>query len=115
MTTHPGQPDELIPRPEQNPEALRAALAVVDPARLPEMQAKKDEAFAEAAEQQSVGPVRAWLLIWAQEIEIARRPALASRLARARHDVENADEQVMREALATIRSIYEEAHQAVTG
>ncbi|MEU6354069.1 hypothetical protein ABZ896_32850 [Streptomyces sp. NPDC047072] len=51
---------ELIPRPEQTPDALRAALAVVAPTRLEEMQATKDEAFAKAVEWESLSPVRSW-------------------------------------------------------
>ncbi len=39
----------------------------------------KDEAFAKAAEWQSVSPVRSWVLIWAREIEIARRADLSTR------------------------------------
>ncbi|MET9759279.1 hypothetical protein ABZ016_09505 [Streptomyces sp. NPDC006372] len=56
---------ELIPRPEQTPDALRAALAVVAPGRLNEMQATKDDAFAKAVEWQSLSPVRSWVLTWA--------------------------------------------------
>ncbi|WP_030174493.1 hypothetical protein [Streptomyces sp. NRRL S-813] len=48
MSTQADHGHELVPRPEQSPDALRAALAVVDPGRLPEMQQTKDEAFARA-------------------------------------------------------------------
>lgn len=50
MSTQADHGHELAPRPEQTPDALRAALAVVAPARLPEMQRTKDEAFAKAVE-----------------------------------------------------------------
>ncbi|CAM5275182.1 hypothetical protein GCM10010256_25890 [Streptomyces coeruleorubidus] len=53
-----------IPRPQQTPDALRAALAAVDPARLEEMQVAKDEAFAKAVEWQSLSPVQSWVLTW---------------------------------------------------
>src|SRR5690606_11953678 len=43
MSTQADHGHELIPRPEQTPDALRTALAVVDPGRLDEMQATKDE------------------------------------------------------------------------
>ncbi|MFH9062194.1 hypothetical protein ACH4GM_13370 [Streptomyces coeruleorubidus] len=46
MSTQADHGHELIPRPQQTPAALRAALAAVDPARLEEMQGTKDEAFA---------------------------------------------------------------------
>jgi hypothetical protein len=52
---------ELIPRPERTPEALRAALGVIAPDRLEEMQAEKDETFTKAVEWQSVTPVQSWV------------------------------------------------------
>jgi hypothetical protein len=76
MRTRSDHGHELIPRPEQTPDALRAALAVVAPSRLDEMQAEKDEALAKAVDRQSLSPVQSWVLIWAREIEIARRPDL---------------------------------------
>ena len=42
MSTQSDHGHELIPRPEHTPDALRAALAVVEPGRLEEMQAQKD-------------------------------------------------------------------------
>ncbi|MER5309814.1 hypothetical protein ABT034_18750 [Streptomyces sp. NPDC002773] len=51
MTTQPGHTGELIPRPEQIPSALRAALAVVAPERLSEMDAGQRAAVTEAIEQ----------------------------------------------------------------
>ncbi len=74
---------ELIPRPEQTPDALRVALAVIAPGRLEEMQASKDEAFAKAVEWQSLSPVQSWVLIWARDIEITRRPDLSARFSQA--------------------------------
>lgn len=89
---------ELVPHPEQTPDALRAALAVVDPGRLPEMQRTKDEAFAKVAEWQSLSPVRSWVLAWVRDIEIARRPDLAARHARAKNNLEHEDAAVARDA-----------------
>lgn len=57
MSTQSDHGHELIPRPEHTPDALRAALAAVEPGRLEEMQAQKDEAFAKAVEWQSLSPV----------------------------------------------------------
>ena len=62
---------DIIPRPGLTADALRAALAVVAPGRLDEMQAMKDEAFAKAVEWQSLSPVQSWVLAWARDIEIA--------------------------------------------
>jgi hypothetical protein len=58
--TLPEDEHRLVPRPGHTPEALRAALAVVAPGRLAEMQATKDEAFARAIEWQSVSVVQSW-------------------------------------------------------
>ncbi len=103
----------LVPRPGQTPDALRAALAVVDPKRLPEMQRTKDEAFAKAVEWQSLSPVRSWVLAWARDIEIARRPDLAARHARARSDLEHEDAAAAREALRELSAVLDEAMKAV--
>ncbi len=63
------------------------------------MQRTKDEAFAKAVEWQSVSPVRSWVLAWARDVEIARRPGLTARHARARSNLEHEDAAVAREAL----------------
>ncbi|GAA2270622.1 hypothetical protein GCM10010145_01340 [Streptomyces ruber] len=115
MSTPADHGHELFPRPEQTPDALRAALAVVDPTRLPEMQRTKDEAFAKAVEWQSFSPVRSWVLAWARDIEIARRPDLAARHARARSNLEHEDTAVAQEALRELSLVLDEAMQAVQG
>ncbi len=61
MRTRSDHGHELIPRPERTPEALRAALGVIAPDRLEEMQAEKDETFTKAVEWQSVTPVQSWV------------------------------------------------------
>ncbi|WP_324787504.1 hypothetical protein [Streptomyces sp. H51] len=115
MSTQADHGHELIPRPQQTPDALRTALAVVDPARLEEMQATKDEAFAKAVEWQSLSPVQSWVLIWARDIEIARRPDLSTRHARAKADLEHQDSVVAREALRELSAVLDEAMKAVRG
>ncbi|MEW2298595.1 hypothetical protein AB0958_01215 [Streptomyces sp. NPDC006655] len=107
------QGDEVIPRPELTPDALREALAVVAPGRLDEMQARKDEAFAKAVEWQSLSPVRSWVLIWAKEIEIARRPDLSARYAWAQDHLEHEDPAVAWEALRELSAVLAEALEAV--
>ncbi|MGW2820544.1 hypothetical protein ACWC24_06000 [Streptomyces sp. NPDC001443] len=114
MSTQADHGHELIPRPEQTPDALRAALAVVAPGRLDEMQATKDEAFAEAAEWQSVSPVRSWILIRAREIEIARRTDLSARYARAESNLEHEDPVMAREALRELSAVLDEARTGST-
>jgi hypothetical protein len=113
MSTQADHGHELVPRPEQTPDALRAALAVVDPGRLSEMQLTKDEAFAKALEWQSLTPVRSWALAWARDIEIARRPDLAARHARARTDLEHADPVIAGAALRELSAVLDEAMKAV--
>ena len=95
------------------PDALRAALAGIAPGRLAEMRAMKDDAFAKAAEWPSEGPVRCWVLIWAREIEIARRADLSTRYAWAQSNLEHEDPVVAREALRELSAVLDEALKAV--
>ncbi|MEU6862250.1 hypothetical protein ABZ924_03060 [Streptomyces sp. NPDC046876] len=113
--------DELIPRPERTAGALRAALAKVAPARPEEMQRTTDEAFSQAMDEKSLTPIQTWLLLWARDIEIARRLDLRTRYQPAqdvlalydRH--EHDDEAAVNEALAEISAVLDEALQAVQG
>ena len=113
MSTQADHGRELIPRPELTPDALRAALAVVAPGRLDEMQAMKDEAFAKAVEWQSLSPVQSWVQIWARDIEIARRPDLSSRYTQAENHLEDEDPAIAQEALRELSAVLEEALKAV--
>jgi hypothetical protein len=113
MSTQADHGHELIPRPELTPDALRAALAVVAPGRLDEMQAMKDEAFSKAVEWQSLSPVQSWVLIWAREIEIARRPDLSTRYAQAENNLEHEDPAIAREALRELSTVLDKAMKAV--
>ncbi|WP_203615029.1 hypothetical protein [Streptomyces sp. SID13726] len=115
MSTLADHGRELVPRPEQTPDALRTALAVVAPARLEEMQATKDDAFAKAVKWESLSPVQSWVLRWARDIEIARRPDLASRFERAQSTLEDEDPDVAREALRELTAVLDEAMTAVRG
>ncbi|MFD3917753.1 hypothetical protein [Streptomyces sp. NPDC058595] len=113
MSTQADHGHELAPRPEQTPDALRATLALVAPARLAEMQRTKDEAFAKAVEWQSLSPVRSWVLAWARDIEIARRPDLSARHSRASGNLEDEDPAIAREALRELTAVLDEAMTAV--
>ncbi|MEU9170845.1 hypothetical protein AB0D34_24080 [Streptomyces sp. NPDC048420] len=115
MSTQSDHRHDLVPRPEQTPDALRAALAVVAPGRLEEMQTTKDEAFAKALEWQSLSPVQSWVLTWARDIEIARRPDLSGRHARAKSNLEHEDPVVAHEALRELSAVLDEAMKAVRG
>lgn len=83
------------------------------PGRLVEMQRTKDDAFAKAVEWQSLSPVRSWVLAWARDIEIARRPDLAARHARAEDNLEHEDPAVARAALQELTEVLDEALRAV--
>ncbi|MFJ5811109.1 hypothetical protein [Streptomyces sp. NPDC093093] len=113
--------DELIPRPERTAGALRAALARVAPSRLDEMQRTMDEAFSQAIDHKSLAPIQAWLLVWAQNIEIARRADLRTRYRHAQDVLtsydkhEHGDEDAVNKALAEISAVLDEAQQAVRG
>jgi hypothetical protein len=115
MSTLADHGRELIPRPEQTPDALRAALAVVDPSRLEEMQATKDDAFAKAVEWQSLSPVQSWVLLWARDIEIARRPDLSARFARAQSNLEHEDPATAQKSLRELTAVLDDAMKAVRG
>lgn len=113
MSTQADHGNELIPRPAQTPDALRAALAIVAPGRLDEMQAMKDDAFAKAVEWQSLSPVQSWVLSWAQEIEIARRPDLSARYTEAKSNLEHEDPAIAWEALRELCAVLDESMKAV--
>ncbi|MFF4713735.1 hypothetical protein ACFY2V_20410 [Streptomyces eurythermus] len=113
MSTQADHGHELIPRPTLTPDALRAALAVVAPGRLEEMQATKDDAFAKAVEWQSLSPVQSWVLMWARDIEIARRPDLSSRYAHAQSNLEHEDPVIAQDALRELSAVLDEAMKAV--
>ncbi|MGY5114409.1 hypothetical protein ACWC2H_00790 [Streptomyces sp. 900105755] len=53
------------------------------------------------------------MLIWAKEIEIARRRDLSARYTQAEQDLENDDPVIAREALRELSAITEEALRAV--
>ncbi|WP_230885502.1 hypothetical protein [Streptomyces spinoverrucosus] len=59
--------------------------------------------------------MRSWVLIWARDIEIARRPDLASRLQRARGKLEDDDPATAKEALRELTIVLDEAMKAVRG
>ncbi|MFG3021955.1 hypothetical protein ACGFZQ_25955 [Streptomyces sp. NPDC048254] len=113
MNAEVGPGGKVIPRPEQTPEALRSALAVVAPGLLEKMQTTKDEGFAKAVEWQSLSPVQSWVLIWAKEIEIARRRDLSARYARAEQALEHDDPVIAQKAFRELSAIIEEALRAV--
>jgi hypothetical protein len=77
------------------------------------LQATKDEAFAKAVEWQSLSPVQSWVLAWARDIEIARRPDLSARYARAKSALEHEDPFIAQEALREVSALLDQAMKAV--
>jgi hypothetical protein len=106
MSTQADHRHELVPRPGQTPDGLRAAVAVVDPGHLAEMQRTKDEAFAKAVEWQSLSPVRRSCR--SQGLEIARRPPYPCQ-KRPGHE----DPAVAEAALRELSAVLDEAMKAV--
>ncbi|MEW1914479.1 hypothetical protein AB0442_39875 [Kitasatospora sp. NPDC085895] len=107
---------ELIPRPEQNPAALKAALAVVAADRLPEMIDGQTRAMAEAIEAGSVQPIRNFVAHWAAVVEIERQPTTAQAYHRANYLANHAATVAeCREHAATVAELYRAAYAAVAG
>ncbi|MFI9159585.1 hypothetical protein ACIGXI_10565 [Kitasatospora aureofaciens] len=105
---------ELIPRPEQSPAALKAALAVVAADRLPEMIDGQTRAMAEAITTGSVQPIRAFVAHWATVVEIERHPATAQVYHRANYLANHAGTaQECREHAAVVAELYRTAYAAV--
>nr|WP_166682629.1 hypothetical protein [Streptomyces sp. 846.5] len=107
---------ELIQRPALTPDALRAALTVVAPHRLPEMEQQKNEVFALAVESSSITPLRGFLATWAAHIEIARDRDTAARLRAAEPLVQSLDpgSKQWRKAVDDCAEIFDHAYAAVT-
>ncbi|MER5713082.1 hypothetical protein [Streptomyces sp. NPDC002122] len=115
VTTPPDPTGELIPRPERTPAALRAALAVLAPERLPEMDAGQRAAVAEAIEQSGISPLGIFLIEWAAVIEIERFPGTARELRRAEYLAQIAeDPEERRRYVRTAGDIIRAAHRAVS-
>ncbi|MFE7193996.1 hypothetical protein [Kitasatospora sp. NPDC057541] len=105
---------ELIPRPEQSPAALKAALAVVAADRLPEMIDGQTKAMAEAITAGSVQPIRSFVAHWAAVVEIERHPTTAQAWHRANYLANHAGTvQECREHAATVAELYRAAYAAV--
>jgi hypothetical protein len=111
----PGQGDPLIPQPSLTLSALRQAVAVVAPGRLPEMFAKMQEAFVRAGEEGSVTPIHMFYREWAVIVEIERHPDVARRLHAAEQALMSDDARVRDAAIREAGEIVRAAHQTVAG
>jgi hypothetical protein len=107
---------ELIPRPEKTPAALKAALAIVAAARLPEMIDGQTRAMAEAIKESSVNPIRAFVAHWAAVVEIERFPETAKAYHRANYLANHAvTVEECRANAAQVAGLYRAAFAAVNG
>jgi hypothetical protein len=68
-----------------------------------------------AAQLNSVKPIHGWLLMWAQQVEIERRPNLSARLRTAEALAQTLDREDprWRSAMDTIHAVLEESLAAV--
>ncbi|MFD4909931.1 hypothetical protein [Kitasatospora purpeofusca] len=104
---------ELIPRPQQNPAALKAALAVVAADRLPELLNGQTDAMAEAIRTGSVQPLLSFVAHWSAIVEIERHPATARAYHRANHLANHAATLAeCREHANTVAEFYRTAYSA---
>ncbi|MEU2234245.1 hypothetical protein [Streptomyces vietnamensis] len=109
---------ELIPRPRRTPDALRVALAHIAPHRLAEVEQQKNEAFALAAEHDTLGPLHGWTNVWAREVEVERRYGLSARRRAALdalHRTSDKADPAFRAAMDELRAVEDEAARAVSG
>jgi hypothetical protein len=102
-------------RDTPNLPALRAAVAVVAPGRLPEMFTKMQDAFVRAGEENSVTPIHMFYREWAVVVEIERHPETAARLHAAEQALINDDAEVREAAIREAGEIVRAAHQAIAG
>ncbi|WP_058046917.1 hypothetical protein [Streptomyces roseifaciens] len=109
----PAEQRDVPPRPERTPDALRLALTRLAPHRLAEMERQKNEAFQLAVQNDSLGPIRGWVTIWAAEAEVERRPDLLARRRAAEYAVQtlDRDDPAWRAAMDELQAVLTEARE----
>jgi len=113
---HPPADQPIIPMPELTLPALRQAVATVAPGRLPELFDEMQQAFAWAADQDSIAPLRVFLLKWGTVVNIERIPSRAARFHSAEHRAATAERREdARAASAELGVILAEAQREITG
>jgi hypothetical protein len=95
--------------------ALREAVAKVAPQRLAGMDAERDAAFDQAAEE-GTAPLRLFLKKWAAVIAIERRPTTAIRYHELEHIIRTATGEQFTQAAHSlgeiVRAAYDEVEQS---
>jgi hypothetical protein len=116
MTAEYHQGDEpLIPMPSLTLDALRQAVAVVAPSRLPEFFQDIQDSFRQAGDEDSVFPIRHFYQRWGATVAIERRPALAARLHAAERALADTDAEVRDRAVREAAEIVQAAYREVAG
>jgi hypothetical protein len=112
---YPQGDDPLIPMPALTLDALRQAVAIVAPSRLPEFFQEIQDAFSQAGNEDSVFPIRHFYQRWGATVAIERRPAVAARLHAAERALADPDAQVRDQAVREAAEIVQAAYREVTG
>jgi hypothetical protein len=116
MTAEHTQGEEpLIPMPAPTLDALRRAVAVVAPSRLPEFFQEIQDAFSQAGDEDSVYPIRHFYQRWGATVAIERRPSVAARLHAAEHALASPDADVRDRAIREAAEIVQAAYREVAG
>jgi hypothetical protein len=109
---HTPDDEPLIPLPALTLDALRQAVAVIAPSRLPEFFQEILEAFSRAGEDDNVFPIRHFYQRWDAAVAMERRPSVAARLHAAERALAERDagtrERAIREAAEIVRAAYRE-------
>lgn len=105
----------VVPLPEREPAAIRAAVARLDPAALAKFEAGWTAATARARDEYSLLPARYFVEHWFSWVAVARWPELAARLRACERIVaESPDRAERREAAAEISQILRQAETITT-
>jgi hypothetical protein len=108
-----GGQQPVVPLPEREPAAIRAAVARLDPAALARFEADWTAATARARDEYSLLPARYFVEHWFTWVAVERWPQLAARLhACERIVAESQDRAERREAAAEISQILRQAETA---
>lgn len=105
----------VVPLPERDPAALRAAVARLDPMALTKFEADWTAATARARDEYSLLPARYFVEHWFSWVAIERWPKMAARLhACERIVAESQDRTERRAAAAEISEIIRQAETATS-
>ena len=116
MTAEYPQGDEpLIPMPPLSLPALRQAVAMVAPSRLPDFLQEIQDTFAQAGDEDSAFPIRHFYQRWGAAIAIERRPSVAARLHTAEQALADPDPAVRDQAIREAAEIVQAAYREVAG